>query len=56
MGKQRYTPEFKEEAVRQVTERGRPVQEVADRLGTFLPWLLTGVIRVRGELGLAPQT
>ena len=33
MGKQRYTPEFKEEAVRQVTERSRPVQEVADRLG-----------------------
>lgn len=33
MGQQRYTPEFKDEAVRQVTERGRPVQEVADRLG-----------------------
>ena len=33
MGQQRYTPEFKEEAVRQVTERGRPVQEGADRLG-----------------------
>ncbi len=26
MGQQRYTPEFKDEAVRQVTERGHPVQ------------------------------
>jgi len=33
MGHQRYTPEFKDEAVRQVTERGRPVTEVAARLG-----------------------
>jgi len=27
MGQQRYTSEFKDEAVRQVTERGHPVQE-----------------------------
>ncbi len=33
MSKQRYTPEFKEGAVRQVTEKGHPVQEVAARLG-----------------------
>jgi transposase len=33
MSQQRYTPEFKDEAVRQVTEKGHPVQEVADRLG-----------------------
>jgi transposase len=33
MGRQRYTPEFKDEAVRQVTERGHSVQEVAARLG-----------------------
>jgi len=33
MSTQRYTPEFKEEAVRQVVERGYPVQEVAARLG-----------------------
>jgi transposase len=33
MGQQRYTPEFKDEAVRQVTERGYGVQEVATRLG-----------------------
>jgi transposase len=30
---QRYTPEFKDEAVRQVIERGYTVKEVADRLG-----------------------
>ena len=33
MGKQRYTKEFKAEAVRQVTERGYPVSEVAGRVG-----------------------
>lgn len=33
MGAPRFTPEFKEEAVKQVTERGYPVSEVAARLG-----------------------
>ena len=33
MGQQRYSPEFKDEAVRQVTERGYTVQEVSARLG-----------------------
>lgn len=33
MRKQRFTPEFKEEAVRQVVERGYPVREVAERVG-----------------------
>ena len=33
MGQQRYSPEFKDEAVRQVTERGYSVQEVAARIG-----------------------
>ena len=33
MGHQRYTAEFKDEAVRQVLERGYPVSEVAARLG-----------------------
>ena len=33
MSSKRYSPEFKEEAVRQVTERGYPVKEVAERLG-----------------------
>lgn len=33
MSTQRFTPEFKEEAVRQVTERGYPVSEVAAHVG-----------------------
>ncbi len=33
MSNQRYTPEFKEEAVRQVLERGHTVPAVAQRLG-----------------------
>ena len=33
MATQRFTPEFKEEAVRQVTERGYSVAEVAERVG-----------------------
>jgi transposase len=33
MGQARYTEEFKREAVRQVTEKGHPVKEVAERLG-----------------------
>lgn len=33
MSNQRYTPEFKDEAVRQVLERGYSVAEVAERLG-----------------------
>ena len=33
MGSQRYTPEFKDAAVRQVTERGYSVAEVSERLG-----------------------
>ena len=33
MSSQRFAPEFKDEAVRQIVERGRPVSEVAQRLG-----------------------
>ncbi len=33
MSKPRFSPEFKEEAVRQVTQRGYSVVEVADRVG-----------------------
>lgn len=33
MSGQRFSPEFKDEAVRQITERGYSVAEVADRLG-----------------------
>jgi transposase-like protein len=33
MSGKRYTEEFKVEAVKQITERGHPVAEVASRLG-----------------------
>ena len=33
MSTQRYTPEFKEEAVRQIVDRGYSVAEVSERLG-----------------------
>jgi transposase len=33
MGVQKYPPEFKEEAVRQITQRGYSVKEVSERLG-----------------------
>ena len=33
MSRKRYSPEFKEEAVRQVTERGYSVRDVAERIG-----------------------
>lgn len=33
MGTQRFTPEFKEEAVRQIVERGYSVTDVSARLG-----------------------
>ena len=34
MSSKRYTEEFKIEAVKQITERGYSIQEVASRLGT----------------------
>jgi len=33
MGRSRFKPEFKEEAVRQITERGYSAAELSDRLG-----------------------
>lgn len=47
MGQQRFTPEFKDEAVRQVTERGYPVAEVAARLGVSSHSLYKWVRAVR---------
>ncbi len=49
MSKQRYTPEFKEGAVRQVTEKGHSVQEVAARLGVSSHSLYKWVKAVRPE-------
>ncbi len=47
MGRQRFTPEFKDEAVRQVTDRGHSVQEVAARLGVSSHSLYKWVKAVR---------
>ena len=47
MSQQRYSPEFKDEAVRQVTERGYPVVEVAARLGVSSHSLYKWVKAVR---------
>ena len=38
MSRQRYTPEFKDEAVRQVIERGDSAAEVSKRLGVSAPY------------------
>jgi transposase len=40
---QRYTPEFKDEAVRQVAEKGHGVKEVAARLGVSIQSLYNWV-------------
>jgi len=47
MSQQRFSPEFKDEAVRQVTEKGHPVQEVAARLGVSSHSLYQWVKAVR---------
>ena len=47
MGQQRFTSEFKDEAVRQVTERGYKVAEVAARLGVSSHSLYKWVRAVR---------
>jgi transposase len=49
VSKQRYTSEFKDEAVRQVTEKGHSVQEVAARLGVLSHSLYKWVKGVRPE-------
>ena len=45
MSGQRYTPEFKDEAVKLITERGYSVTDVAERLGvsqhSIYKWLNT---------------
>ena len=39
MSKQRFTPEFKAEAIKQITERGYSVKDVSERLGVSDNWL-----------------
>jgi transposase len=57
MGTPRFTPEFKEEAVRQITERGYSVAEVSDRLGvsahSLYKWLrLSNLITANSMPGI----
>ena len=47
MSSQRYSPQFKEEAVRQITQRGYSVREVAERLGVSTHSLYTWVREAR---------
>ena len=49
MNNQRYTPEFKDEAVRQVLERGYSVAEVAQRLGVSVQSLHKWVKAVKPD-------
>lgn len=47
MNKHRFTPKFKDEAVRQVVERGYKVAEVSERLGASARGLYEWVKAVR---------
>ncbi len=47
MGVSKFTAEFKDEAIKQVTEKGRPVSEVAKRLG-ITPWTLYTWMKAAG--------
>ena len=54
MSNQRYTPEFKDEAVRRVVERGYCVSEVAERLGVSTNSLHKWVKAVKPTRGFTP--
>lgn len=49
MSSQRYSPEFKDEAVRQILERGYSVTEVSERLGVSSHSLYKWVKAVKPE-------
>jgi transposase len=49
MANRRYTEEFKAEAVKQVRERGYPVQQVAKRIGVSGKSLYSWVKSSRGD-------
>ena len=57
MSGQRYTPEFKDEAVRQVIERGYSVRDVAQRIGvskhSLYKWVNT--VKPNGDEEAADQ-
>jgi transposase len=54
MGGKRYTDEFKAEAARQVIDQGRPVRDVATRLGVSIDALYAWV-RVQRKAPAARQ-
>lgn len=49
MCKPRFTPNFKEEAVRQITERGYSVAEVSDNLGVSAPSLCKWLRAIKSD-------
>jgi transposase-like protein len=49
MNTQRYTPEFKEEAVRQIVDRGYSVAEVSSR-ALHAPQVVTMVVRAQATI------
>jgi transposase len=51
MGNQRFTEEFKEEAVKQIKERGYGVSEVSKRLGVSAHSLYKWLKQTRGNNG-----
>lgn len=54
MSNQRYTPEFKDEAVRQIIERGYSVSEVSERLGvsshSLYKWFKAVTMRIQNSI------
>jgi transposase len=51
MSNSKYTPEFKEEAVKQIKERGYRVSEVSERIGVSTNSLYKWLKQVRGNKG-----
>jgi transposase len=49
MSNKRYTEEFKSEALKQILERGYPVQEVSERLGVSSHTLYKWLKAIRGK-------
>jgi transposase-like protein len=54
MSSQRYTPEFKDEAVRQIVDRGYSVADVSERLGVSVHSLCKWVKAIRSDEDLGP--
>ena len=55
MSSPKYTQEFRDEAVRQVTERNYPAKEVAERLGIALNTLYIWIRKARPKQAAADE-